>query len=356
MKARSPGHRRSASLGRAYAMDLAARGAKVVVNDLGGDPHGVGENRAAAKSGLRDQGRRREATRTYDSVADYDGGFNMVKTAIDAYRPSRLSHLQCGHPPRHRLPQQDADDWDKVFAVRIKGSFTVLRRRPVFRQQSYGRVVLTTSSSGIYGQFGQANYGAAKTSMLGLMNVLKQEGAKYNVNVNTVAPVAGTRLTQTVMPQEMIDRLKPELVAPRSSTWSRKSARTAASSSKPVRATSTGQPSSRAPASSRAWLMPCRPSGARKTGARSRASKAPSRWRTLARPSRTIWRRRQGLIGPALVSHGRGGALPPLLFLGRAVGFAGMERERLPRHDHFLGIAVPSVNARTAKGSALARA
>jgi NAD(P)-dependent dehydrogenase (short-subunit alcohol dehydrogenase family) len=107
------------------------------------------------------------------------------------------------------------DDWDKVFAVHIKGSFTVLRAAwPVFRQQSYGRVVLTTSSSGIYGQFGQANYGAAKTAMLGLMNVLKQEGAKYNVNVNTVAPVAGTRLTQTVMPQEMVDRLKPELVAP----------------------------------------------------------------------------------------------------------------------------------------------
>jgi hypothetical protein len=102
-----------------------------------------------------------------------------------------------------------------VFAVHIKGSYTVLRAAwPVFRQQSYGRVVLTTSSSGIYGQFGQANYGAAKTAMLGLMNVLKQEGAKYSVNVNTIAPVAGTRLTATVMPQEMLDRLKPEHVVP----------------------------------------------------------------------------------------------------------------------------------------------
>ena len=99
--------------------------------------------------------------------------------------------------------------------MHIKGSFTVLRAAwPVFRQQSYGRVMLTTSSSGIYGQFGQANYGAAKTAMLGLMNVLKQEGTKYNVMVNTVAPVAGTRLTQTVMSQEMVDKLKPELVAP----------------------------------------------------------------------------------------------------------------------------------------------
>jgi len=99
--------------------------------------------------------------------------------------------------------------------VHIKGSFTPLRHAwPVFRQQAYGRVVLTTSSSGIYGQFGQANYGAAKTSMLGFMNVLKQEGAKYNVMVNTIAPVAGTRLTATVMQQEMLDRLKPELVVP----------------------------------------------------------------------------------------------------------------------------------------------
>jgi NAD(P)-dependent dehydrogenase (short-subunit alcohol dehydrogenase family) len=107
------------------------------------------------------------------------------------------------------------DDWDAVFNVHIKGSFTVLRAAwPVFRQQSYGRVVLTTSSSGIWGQFGQTNYGAAKTAMLGMMNVLKQEGAKYNVMVNVVAPVAGTRLTATVMTQEMVDRLKPEYVAP----------------------------------------------------------------------------------------------------------------------------------------------
>jgi NAD(P)-dependent dehydrogenase (short-subunit alcohol dehydrogenase family) len=107
------------------------------------------------------------------------------------------------------------EDWDKVFAVHIKGSYTVLRAAwPVFRQQSYGRAVVTSSTSGIYGQFGQANYGAAKTAMLGLMNVLKQEGLKYNVMVNTIAPVAGTRLTATVMPQEMLDRLKPEYVVP----------------------------------------------------------------------------------------------------------------------------------------------
>ena len=203
-------------LGRAYAMDLARRGAKVVVNDLGGDPHGQGENRSAAQKVVDEiKTAGGEAVANYDSVSSYDGGFNMVKTAIDTW--GRLDVVICnaGILRDVAFHNMSEDDWDKVFAVHIKGSFTVLRAAwPVFRQQSYGRVVLTTSSSGIYGQFGQANYGAAKTSMLGLMNVLKQEGAKYNVLVNTVAPVAGTRLTQSVMPQEMVDKLTPELVVP----------------------------------------------------------------------------------------------------------------------------------------------
>jgi NAD(P)-dependent dehydrogenase (short-subunit alcohol dehydrogenase family) len=205
-----------AGLGRAYALDLARRGAKVVVNDLGGDPHGQGENRAAAQKVVDEiKAAGGQATPNFDSVSSYDGGFNMVKTAIDTY--GRLDVVICnaGILRDVAFHNMSEEDWDKVFAVHIKGSFTVLRAAwPVFRQQSYGRVVVTTSSSGIWGQFGQANYGAAKTAMLGLMNVLKQEGAKYNVMVNTVAPVAGTRLTQTVMPQEMIDRLKPELVVP----------------------------------------------------------------------------------------------------------------------------------------------
>ncbi len=205
-----------AGLGRAYALDLAKRGAKVVVNDLGGDPHGQGENRAAAQKVVDEiKAAGGEAAPSYDSVSSYDGGFNMVKTAIDTF--GRLDVVICnaGILRDVAFHNMSEEDWDKVFAVHIKGSFTVLRAAwPVFRQQSYGRVVLTTSSSGIYGQFGQANYGAAKTSMLGLMNVLKQEGAKYNVNVNTVAPVAGTRLTQTVMPQDMVEKLKPEMVVP----------------------------------------------------------------------------------------------------------------------------------------------
>ncbi len=205
-----------AGRGRANAMELAARGAKVVVNDLGGDPHGQGADAAAARK-VCDEiiAAGGEAVPNFDSVSSYDGGFNMVKTAIDTWGRLDIVICNAGILRDVAFHNMNEEDWDKVFAVHIKGSFTVLRAAwPVFRQQSYGRVILTTSSSGIYGQFGQANYGAAKTSMLGLMNVLKQEGLKYNVLVNTIAPVAGTRLTQTVMPQEMVDKLKPELVVP----------------------------------------------------------------------------------------------------------------------------------------------
>jgi NAD(P)-dependent dehydrogenase (short-subunit alcohol dehydrogenase family) len=187
-----------------------------VVNDLGGDPHGQGENRSAAQKVVDEiKAAGGTAVPNYDSVASYEGGFNIIKTAIDNYGRCDVVICNAGILRDVAFHNMSEDDWDKVFAVHIKGSFTVLRAVwPVFRQQAYGRVILTTSSSGIWGQFGQANYGAAKTGMLGLMNVLKQEGIKYNVNVNTIAPVAGTRLTQTVMPQEMVDRMKPEFVVP----------------------------------------------------------------------------------------------------------------------------------------------
>jgi len=203
-------------LGRAYALDLAGRGAKVVVNDLGGDPHGQGADAAPARKVCDEiTAAGGEAVPNFDSVSSYDGGFNMVKTAIDTWGRLDIVVANAGILRDLAFHNMSEDDWDKVFAVHIKGSFTVLRAAwPVFRQQAYGRVVLTSSSSGIWGNFGQANYGSAKTAMIGLMNVLKQEGAKYNVTVNTIAPVAGTRLTATVMPQEAVDRLKPDYVVP----------------------------------------------------------------------------------------------------------------------------------------------
>ena len=204
-----------AGLGRAYALDLAKRGAKVVVNDLGGDPFGEGEDAAPARKVCEEiEALGGEAIPNFDSVSDYEGGFNMVKAAMDKW--GRLDVVICnaGILRDMAFHNMGEADWDAIFNVHIRGSFTVLRAAwPVFRQQSYGRVILTASSSGIWGQFGQANYGAAKTSMLGFMNVLKQEGLKYNVNVNTIAPVAGTRLTATVMPKEMVEKLSPEHVS-----------------------------------------------------------------------------------------------------------------------------------------------
>ncbi len=203
-------------LGKAYALDLSSRGAKVVVNDLGGDPRGQGADAAPAQKVCDEiKAAGGEAIPNFDSVAEYDGGFNMVKQAIDQW--GRLDVVVCNAGILRDIAfhNMSEEDWDKIFAVHVKGSFSVLRAVwPVFRQQSYGRVVLTTSSSGIWGNFGQTNYGAAKTAMLGMMNVLKQEGAKYNVKVNTLAPVAGTRLTATVMPPEAVERLKPDYVAP----------------------------------------------------------------------------------------------------------------------------------------------
>ncbi len=203
-------------LGRSYALDLAKRGAKVVVNDLGGDPHGQGENRSAAQKVVDEiKALGGTAVSNYDSVASYEGGFNIIKTAMDSFGRCDVVICNAGILRDIAFHNMSEDDWDKVFAVHIKGSFTVLRAVwPVFRQQAYGRVILTSSSSGIWGNFGQANYGAAKTGMIGLMNVLKQEGLKYNVNVNCVAPVAGTRMTQTVMPPEMVERMKPDYVVP----------------------------------------------------------------------------------------------------------------------------------------------
>ncbi|MBI2767765.1 MAG: SDR family NAD(P)-dependent oxidoreductase [Chloroflexi bacterium] len=187
-------------LGRSHALEFARRGAKVVVNDTGGDVNGNGRDpgvAAAVCSEIRAAGG--TAVPSFDDVAQYEGGYNVVKTAMDAF--GRVDAVICNAGILRDLAfhNMNEDDWDASLGAHLKGCYTVLHAAwPVFRQQRYGRVVMTTSISGAFGNFGQANYGAAKAGMIGLMNVLKLEGEKYGVMVNIISPAGATRMTGTV--------------------------------------------------------------------------------------------------------------------------------------------------------------
>ncbi len=203
-------------LGRSYAMDLARRGAKVVINDLGGAVDGSGSDLSPADQVVAEiKAAGGQAIANRDSVTSYEGGYNMVKAAMDEW--GRLDIVICNAGilrdlAFHNMSEQD---WDAVIATHMKGCYTVLHAAwPVFRQQSYGRVVMATSSSGLYGNFGQANYSAAKLGIVGLMNTLKFEGDKYNVMVNCIAPVAATRMTENILPKEALAAMSPEHVVP----------------------------------------------------------------------------------------------------------------------------------------------
>jgi NAD(P)-dependent dehydrogenase (short-subunit alcohol dehydrogenase family) len=187
-------------LGRAHALEFARRGALVVVNDTGGDVNGRGTDRTVAEGvckEITDAGGK--AVPNFDDVATYEGGYNLVKTAMDA--AGRVDAVVCNAGILRDLAfhNMGEDDWDAVLGTHLKSCYNVLHAAwPVFRQQRYGRVVMTTSISGLFGNFGQANYGAAKAGMVGLMNVLKLEGEKYDVMVNIISPAAATRMIGTV--------------------------------------------------------------------------------------------------------------------------------------------------------------
>jgi len=203
-------------LGREYALTLAREGASVVVNDLGGARDGTGAGSAMADqvvAEIKDAGGR--AVANYDSVATQEGGANIVKTALDEFGAvhgvvSNAGILRDG--TFHKMP---FENWDTVLKVHLYGGYNVLRAAwPHFREQSYGRVVVATSTSGLFGNFGQSNYGAAKMGLVGLINTLALEGAKYNIHANALAPIAATRMTQDILPPEVFAKLTPEYVAP----------------------------------------------------------------------------------------------------------------------------------------------
>lgn len=203
-------------LGREYALTLAKEGASVVVNDLGGarDGTGAGHNMAdEVVKEIKDAGGR--AVANYDSVAESEGAENMVKTAIDEFGKVDGVVSNAGILRDGTFHKMSFENWDAVLKVHLYGGYNIIRAAwPHFREQSFGRVVVATSTSGLFGNFGQANYGAAKLGLVGLINTLAQEGAKYNIKTNAVAPIAATRMTQDILPPEVFEKLTPEYVAP----------------------------------------------------------------------------------------------------------------------------------------------
>ncbi|CAD5122090.1 DgyrCDS10540 [Dimorphilus gyrociliatus] len=200
-------------LGREYALEFARRGASVVVNDLGGDIKGGGKSSVAADK-VVDEIRKAggKAVANYDSVED---GEKVVQTALDHYGGIDIVVNNAGIlRDRSFLRTSDAD-WDIVHRVHLRGAFKVTRAAwSHMREKKFGRVIMTSSDAGIFGNRGQANYSAAKLGLYGFSNTLAIEGAKNNIYCNTIAPTAGSRLTKTVMPDEVINVLKPEYVAP----------------------------------------------------------------------------------------------------------------------------------------------
>ena len=203
-------------LGRTYALELARRGAKVVVNDFGGAGDGTGSSAGPADRVVSEiEAAGGKAVASYDSVATPEGGEAIVNKAIEVFGRVDILINNAGILRDRTLAKMEPAEWDAVLSVHLNGAYNVTR--PAFvkmREQRYGRIVMTTSAAGLYGNFGQTNYSAAKMGLIGFMNTVKLEGEKHNIKINTVAPVAATRLTADILPPDMMEKLKPEFVCP----------------------------------------------------------------------------------------------------------------------------------------------
>ena len=203
-------------LGREHALALAARGARVLVNDLGGTRDGSGGSASAAQAVVDEiRAAGGEALANGASVTDPVAVQAMVQQAVDAWGRVDILVNNAGILRDKSFAKMELADFQLVVDVHLMGAVYCTKAVwALMNAQQYGRIVMTTSSSGLYGNFGQSNYGAAKMALVGLMQTLSLEGAKNNIRVNCLAPTAATRMTEGLMPQEVLDALKPEAVVP----------------------------------------------------------------------------------------------------------------------------------------------
>ena len=202
-------------LGKTYALDLASRGAAVVVNDLGGATDGTGGGNSMADQVVDEiKGAGGKAVANYDSVATPEGGAAIVQSAVDAFGKCDIVINNAGILRDRTFAKLEPQDLEAVIDVHLKGAFFVSQPAfKVMKENGYGRFVFTSSAAGVLGNFGQSNYGAAKMGLVGLMHVLSAEGAKYNIKSNAITPTARTRLTEDLL-GPLAEHLHPETVTP----------------------------------------------------------------------------------------------------------------------------------------------
>ena len=202
-------------LGRAYALELAKRGAKVVVNDLGGARDGTGHSDAALKVVEEIKAAGGEAMSDGGSVTEYEHMVELVAKTKEKWGGVHVLINNAGVLRDKSFAKMEPADFRFVVDVHLIGSANVTKAVwETMREQNYGRILMTASSTGLYGNFGQANYGAAKLGLAGLTKTLYLEGAKNNIKVNTIAPVAGTRMTEDLFPPEAFQAFSPDKVVP----------------------------------------------------------------------------------------------------------------------------------------------